>query len=99
MTTLSDVLVAAFLTNAQLIKQFPELKASADGFIKARDNSPRSGCNCKRKSTTSTVLAHARQTVASLPDARLKELRIAAGINDTLRVIYRDASGIKVKLV
>ena len=99
MITLSDVLVASFLTNIQLVNLFPELKSLSNTFIKARDNTPRSGCNCKRKSTTSTVLAQARQAVASLPDARLKELREAAGINEPMRIIYRDGAGIKVKLV
>lgn len=93
-TVIEDATIAALLSNPDVLKAVPELRAAAEKAAPAR-----AGCNaCPQKQRHKAVnYANAKKAIGNLPAAKMEVVRKALGA-DQIRVYFRADSGKQVKL-
>lgn len=92
-TVIEDATISALLSNPELVKAVPELRAAAE---KAAATKGCGSCNKKQKGKAINY-ANAKRAIGNLPTAKMEVIRKALGA-DQIRVYYRADSGKQVKL-
>lgn len=93
-TVIEDAAISALLSNPEIVKAVPELRAAAE---KKADHGR--GCNaCPRKQRDKAVnYSNAKKAIGNLSAAKMEIVRKALGA-EQIRVYYRSDSGKQVKL-
>lgn len=93
-TVIEDATISALLSNPELVKAVPELRAAAEKAATATRS-----CNaCPRKQRDKAVnYANAKKAIGQLPAAKMELVRKALGA-EQIRVYFRSDSGKQVKL-